>query len=147
MTARLVGKIALVTGSGHGIGAAIATGLAQAGVDVILLVRTVDQLDETVNAIKASASSVEVRIVTTDLTNGNRRTTAIDDLLSGGPVDVPINNAATAESLSARTGISPAQLRQAFEIDILLLVSEGDSYGSRRGFFCFVADCPPGELR
>ncbi|WP_326793466.1 aminotransferase class I/II-fold pyridoxal phosphate-dependent enzyme (plasmid) [Streptomyces sp. NBC_00841] len=119
MTARLVGKTALVTGSGHGIGAAIATGLAQAGVDVILLARTADQLDETANAIKASASSVEVRIVTTDLTNDNQRTTAIDDLLSGSPVDVPINNAATAEPLGARTRISPAQLRQAFENDLI----------------------------
>lgn len=119
MTARLVGKTALITGSGHGIGAAIATGLAQAGVDVILLARTAAQLDETANAIRASASSVEVRIVTTDLTNDNQSTTAIDDLLSGGPVDVPINNAASVEPLGARTRISPAQLRQAIENDLI----------------------------
>lgn len=80
---------------------------------------TADQLDATANAIRASASSVEVRIVTTDLTNDNQRTTAIDDLLPGGPVDVPINNAATVEHLGARTRISPAQLRQAFENDLM----------------------------
>ncbi|WP_329360019.1 MocR-like pyridoxine biosynthesis transcription factor PdxR [Streptomyces sp. NBC_01483] len=119
MTAGLVGKTALITGSGHDIGAAIATGLAQAGVDVILLARTTDQLDETANAIRASASSVEVRIVATDLTYDNQRTTAIDDPLVGSPVDVPINNAATVEPLGARTTISPAQLRQAFENDLI----------------------------
>jgi NAD(P)-dependent dehydrogenase (short-subunit alcohol dehydrogenase family) len=37
MTAGLVGKTALITGAGRGIGAAIATGLAKAGADVILL--------------------------------------------------------------------------------------------------------------
>lgn len=54
MTAGVVGKTALITGAGRGIGAAIATGLAQAGADVIL--------DDT------------------------QRATAIDDLLSGGPI-------------------------------------------------------------
>ena len=34
------------------------------------------------------------------------------------------------------------------ELDFLPpLVNEGDSYGSRRGVFCFIADCLPGELR
>lgn len=80
---------------------------------------TAGQLDETANAIRASASSVEVRIVTTDLTNDNQRTTAFDYVLPGGPVDVPINNAATVEHLGARTRISPAQLRQAFENDLM----------------------------
>ncbi|MFF0794286.1 SDR family NAD(P)-dependent oxidoreductase [Streptomyces spiralis] len=60
MTAGLVGRTALITGSGHGIGAAIATTLAQAGVDVILRARTAGQLDDTANAVSATASSVEV---------------------------------------------------------------------------------------
>src|SRR5512147_2122619 len=60
----------------------------------------------------------EARIVTTDLTNDDQCTTAVDDLLSGGPVDVPINNAATVEPLGACATISPAQLRHAFENDV-----------------------------
>ena len=108
MTVGLVGRTALITGSGRGIGAAVATGLARAGADVILLARTPDQLDETANAIRASASGVEVRIVTADLTDDTQRAMAIDDLLFGGPVDVLINNAATVEPLGASTTISPA---------------------------------------
>jgi len=60
MTAGLAGKTALITGAGRGIGAAIATGLAQPGAYVILLARTPDQLDETANTIRASASCVQV---------------------------------------------------------------------------------------
>ncbi|MGW0209017.1 MocR-like pyridoxine biosynthesis transcription factor PdxR [Streptomyces sp. NPDC003233] len=110
---------ALITGSGHGMGAAIAAGFARAGVDVILLALTADQVDETANVIRASASSVEVRIVTTDLTNDSQCTAAIDDLLSSDPVAVPIINADTVGLLGARTTISPAQLRQAFENDLI----------------------------
>jgi len=32
-------------------------------------------------------------------------------------------------------------------LDFLPLLKEGDSYGSRRRGFCFITDCPPGELR
>lgn len=119
MTAGLVGKTALITGAGRGIGAAIATGLAKAGADVILLARTVDQLDETANAIRASGSCVEVHVVTVDLTDDTQRATAIDDLLSGGPIDVLINNAATVEPLGASATIGLKQLRQAFEINVI----------------------------
>ena len=47
MTADLAGKTALITGSGRGIGRAIALGLADAGARVILLARTAGQLEET----------------------------------------------------------------------------------------------------
>ena len=119
MTTGLVGKTALITGAGRGIGAAIATGLAQAGANVVLLAPTADQLDEAANVIRTSGSRVEVRIVTAELTDDTHRATAIDDLLSGGPIDVLINNAAAAEPLGASATISPKQLRQAFEINVI----------------------------
>ncbi|MEV4113139.1 SDR family NAD(P)-dependent oxidoreductase [Nonomuraea sp. NPDC049695] len=59
MPAELVGKTALIIGSDRGIGAAIATGLARAGADVILLGRTADQLDEAANTIRASTSGTK----------------------------------------------------------------------------------------
>lgn len=111
MRAGFVGKTALITGAGRGIGAAIATGLAKAGADVILLARTADQLDEIANTIRASAPLVKVRVVTADLADDTKRATAIDDLLAGGPVDVLINNAATVEPLGDSGTISPNQLR------------------------------------
>jgi len=41
------GKTALVTGTGRGIGRAVALGLADAGTGLILLARSARQLDET----------------------------------------------------------------------------------------------------
>ncbi|WP_022887391.1 SDR family NAD(P)-dependent oxidoreductase [Glaciibacter superstes] len=123
MRAGFVGKTALITGAGRGIGAAIAGGLARAGADVILLARTADQLDETANAIRASSSRAEVRVVTADLTDDAQRAKVIADLLSGGPIDVLINNAATVEPLGASATISPNQLRQAFEINVIAPVA------------------------
>jgi NAD(P)-dependent dehydrogenase (short-subunit alcohol dehydrogenase family) len=123
MTAELAGKTALITGAGRGVGAAIAIGLARAGADVILLARTVDQLDETARAIRASAPSVEARVVAADLTDDAQRAAAIDGLHSSAQVDVLINNAATVEPLGSSTTISPAQLRHALEINVIAPVA------------------------
>ncbi|GGK62263.1 hypothetical protein GCM10010094_23610 [Streptomyces flaveus] len=54
---------------------------------------------------------------------------------------------------AARQGTSAGSPLRRFQwytgtvLDFLPLVNEGDSYGSRRGVFCFTADCPPGVLR
>jgi gluconate 5-dehydrogenase len=49
----LNGKTALVTGGGRGIGLAIAKALAEHGADVVLIARTVEQLDKACEEIRA----------------------------------------------------------------------------------------------
>ena len=41
---RLDGKVAIITGAGRGLGAAIARGFADAGADVVISARTADDL-------------------------------------------------------------------------------------------------------
>ena len=53
----LAGRIALVTGAGRGIGAAVAKRLAGAGAHVILLARTVGALEEVDDAIRGAGGS------------------------------------------------------------------------------------------
>jgi hypothetical protein len=47
--------------------------------------------------------------------------------------------------------ISPSTVHSQLGTDqrlgFLFLVDQEDSYGSRRGVFCVIADCPPGVLR
>jgi NAD(P)-dependent dehydrogenase (short-subunit alcohol dehydrogenase family) len=84
----LAGKLALVTGGGRGIGAAIARALAAAGARVGVCGRTRPELD----IVAREIGGVAMRI---DLTN--RRET--DEMTASvGPVDVLVNNAGAAES-------------------------------------------------
>jgi NAD(P)-dependent dehydrogenase (short-subunit alcohol dehydrogenase family) len=84
----LAGKLALVTGGGRGIGAAIAKALATAGARVVVCGRTKPDLD----AVAREISGVAVRL---DLTNRHET----DEVLASlGHVDVLVNNAGIAES-------------------------------------------------
>ena len=50
---RLDGKVAVVTGSGRGIGRGIAIGLAECGADVVVTARRTDEIDAVVAEIEA----------------------------------------------------------------------------------------------
>ena len=54
----LTDQVAIVTGAGRGIGAAIATTFAEAGADVVIVSRTAEQLDEVAVGIRAHGRRV-----------------------------------------------------------------------------------------
>jgi len=87
---RLDGKVALVTGAGRGLGAAIATGFAESGADVVLLGRTREHLDETFDQIRKTGGRATV--CPCDVTDDGAIRKAIGSL----PVlDIVVNNAGT----------------------------------------------------
>ncbi len=89
-TFRLDGKLALVTGAGRGLGAAIAESYAAAGAEVVLLGRTQSYLEElSENISKAGGKS---RPVTCDVTDDVKLRGAIGALPS---LDILVNNAGT----------------------------------------------------
>jgi NAD(P)-dependent dehydrogenase (short-subunit alcohol dehydrogenase family) len=63
----LDGRIAVVTGGSSGIGLGMATALARAGAQTVLVARDPGRLDEAVTAIKAAGDQAEVSTVSADL--------------------------------------------------------------------------------
>ena len=87
---RLDNKVALVTGAGRGLGAAIAEAYAASGADVVLLGRTQSYLDEVCGRIRQSGG--KARVVTCDVTNDVDLRSRIAALPS---LDILVNNAGT----------------------------------------------------
>lgn len=88
----IAGKVALVTGSGRGIGRAVALSLARSGCQVILSSRTVAQLEEVESEIRRDGG--KAAILPADLTEDE----AIENLVresrqAFGSIDILINNA------------------------------------------------------
>lgn len=87
---RLDGKVALVTGAGTGLGAAIAIGLAESGAEVLLVGRTQLSLEQTSHTI--SNRNGRSRVIVCDVTHA----AAIRQAIAALPrLDVLINNAGT----------------------------------------------------
>ena len=90
----LIGKKAVVTGAGRGIGRAVALGLARAGADISLIARSQTELDDVADHIKRLGRRTVVKAA--DLTN----TAAIPKLVADSArelngIDILVNNAGT----------------------------------------------------
>jgi NAD(P)-dependent dehydrogenase (short-subunit alcohol dehydrogenase family) len=85
-------KVAIVTGSGRGLGAAMARGLAEAGASVMLCSRTKDELERTQSEITSNGGkAAHVVADTSDRTSCQR---LIDfTVATFGRLDVLVNNA------------------------------------------------------
>jgi len=96
LSTNLKGKNAIITGAGRGIGRAIAIALASEGVNVGLLARSEEHLQEVVK--EAEAQGVKAVFATADVSSNDEVTKAIHSLTSElGTVDILINNAGIAK--------------------------------------------------
>ena len=89
-------QVAVVTGAGRGFGRAIAERLAAEGAHVALLSRSLTQLDEVADTIRAAGGThgpraIGVRCDVTDLHSIAHAIGKVEELL--GPVDLLVNNA------------------------------------------------------
>jgi NAD(P)-dependent dehydrogenase (short-subunit alcohol dehydrogenase family) len=114
------GKTALVTGAGRGIGRAVALGLGGAGARVVLLARTTEQLEQTRGLLLGQGvPDGRISIAAADLADEQDRGRAVAAVLAAGRVDILVNNAATVEPLGPTTAITAADLRLAFEVNVI----------------------------
>jgi gluconate 5-dehydrogenase len=95
----LTGRLALVTGSGSGLGFAIAQGLARAGARVVLNGRNRDKLDAA--ATRLAAAGIAVEVAPFDVTDAAAVDAGIANIArTQGPIDILVNNAAVNQRQS-----------------------------------------------
>jgi NAD(P)-dependent dehydrogenase (short-subunit alcohol dehydrogenase family) len=88
----MAGKVSVVTGANRGIGQALVTALAEAGSDVVLLVRDVKSAAGLVEQLQGLG--VGALAVAADVTEPDQVERAVDQILARvGPFDVLVNNA------------------------------------------------------
>ena len=88
----MAGKVSVVTGANRGIGRAVVTALAEAGSDVVLLVRDVKGSADLVERLQGLG--VGAIAVAADVTEPDQVERAVDEILAKvGPFDVLVNNA------------------------------------------------------
>lgn len=111
MTQKLKNKIALITGASRGIGAAIAKRFAQEGAQLILVARSIEDLENVDNEVQRFGPPAV--LVPFDLTNLPR----IDDLAQSiaerfGQLDILVGNAAILGGLTPITHTLPSTWHQ-----------------------------------
>jgi NAD(P)-dependent dehydrogenase (short-subunit alcohol dehydrogenase family) len=91
---RLVGKVAIITGAGQGIGEAIAKAYAREGAKVVITGRTLSKLEDVAGRIKADGG--EVRCLNAVAGNRSQAQNTVAQAISAwGRVDALVNNAHT----------------------------------------------------
>ena len=94
MSFPLQGKVAVVTGAGKGIGAAIAAALARAGAGVALIGRDAARLEK-----QAAGLSADTFVAPADVSEADSVRRAFADIRGRFPrIDILVNNAGQAES-------------------------------------------------
>ncbi len=89
---RLDGKVAIVTGSGRGIGAETARSFAEVGARVVCVARTLEQIETTVSKIESAGGSGVA--VACDLTEPNSADRVVEAAIDRfGAIDILVNNA------------------------------------------------------
>jgi 7-alpha-hydroxysteroid dehydrogenase len=88
---RLDDKVAVITGAGRGLGAAMAVAFAEAGADVVISSRTQSQLDEVAEQVRATGRRAHV--VTADLAHPEDTATLAGAAVEAfGKLDIVVNN-------------------------------------------------------
>jgi len=112
----LDGRVALISGGGRGIGAAVATGLAADGADVAVNYRRDEQAaGETVRAIEALGRRARAYQASVDDAEADAR--MVDAVLADfGHVDILVNNAGIASRGQSVADTDPAEFERVWRM-------------------------------
>jgi NAD(P)-dependent dehydrogenase (short-subunit alcohol dehydrogenase family) len=114
----LTGCVAVVTGSGRGIGRAIAIGLAKSGASVVVTARTSREIESVRSEIEALGGTA----VAIPSNVGDRRDAArlVDESRRRfGAIDILVNNAAVVWPIVPSRSVNPDRWAEALEINLI----------------------------
>lgn len=113
----LTGKRALITGGTHGLGMAMAEGLANAGAELIITGTTPSKMDKALSHYKTKGYKVSGYIF--DITDDKLAATKISEMVSdGGQIDILVNNAGIIKRELATT-MPVDDFRRVIEVDLV----------------------------
>ena len=114
---QLLGRVALVTGGGRGLGRAFAMALARSGMRMAVAARSVHQLGETVTLIRAEGG--EAISVPADVTDGAAVAAMIQSVeIQLGPVDLLVNCAGASTPFGPTWETNPDEWWRTMEINL-----------------------------
>ena len=127
----LTGKRAVVTGSSHGIGRAIALQLADAGAELVIHgCHHQVEAEEVVNAINQAGGKALLQML--DLTLPKNQDQLVEQTWCEGPIDIWINNAG-ADVLTGQVASETfeARLQRLWQVDVVATMRMSRDVGQR----------------
>lgn len=116
MNEELLGKVALITGASRGIGAATAREFAAQGAAVLLVARSVDEIEQLAREINdAGGSAIAARADVSEYADLERAVAFCKETLGG--LDILINNAGVIDPISHLATSDPGLWAQAADIN------------------------------
>ena len=113
----LTGKRALVTGGTHGLGMAMAKGLAQAGAELIISGTTPEKMTKALLEYKSNGHIAHGYIFdVTDDADANSKVALIEKEV--GPIDILVNNAGIIKRIPAAE-MEAADFRRVIDVDLV----------------------------
>jgi len=117
MGERLQGKVAIVTGASRGIGAAIASYMAEEGAKVVLVSRKIEGLEAVASEIRGKGG--EAMPIACHVGHRSQREDMLDHALQAyGQVDILVNNAATNPHFGPMLSIDEGAWDKTFEVNV-----------------------------
>lgn len=114
---RLDDKVAVITGGGRGLGAAMALAFAEAGADVVISSRTQSQLEEVAEQVRATGRRAHV--VTADLAHPEDTAKLAGEAVDAfGKLDIVVNNVGGTMPNTLLT-TSTKDLKDAFTFNVV----------------------------
>ncbi|MEO8449731.1 MAG: SDR family oxidoreductase [Gemmatimonadota bacterium] len=117
MAASLVGKVALVTGGGRGIGKAIARRFAEAGAEVVIASRKLENLEATAKELSGLPGAVIPMVCHIGRREDVERVVK-DTESRAGPIDILVNNGATNVGQGPSLAVTDEMVDKMIDINI-----------------------------